>query len=302
MTKSNKSDMKADKSKRCFIITPIGHDNSDIRRATDGLLKAVIKPVLDELEYETYVAHEIDSPGSITTQVIKHLLEDELVIANLTGLNPNVMYELAVRHAKKLPVITIADRVTQLPFDIVTERTLFYDNDMAGGEDLKPRLRKAIESAYDSDSDNPIYRAAQSAIMQEVTKDDTQAYILKRLEELVSTIGKLTAVTDGKASQLENEVNRADSFASFSERFKDRAEKTFFVKLREHSYAEVVQSVAEIATKENVHVLSSLHDKERSIALITVYASIRSFDKLLQKMKLLNYEAKIVREAIVTRL
>jgi hypothetical protein len=187
MTKKNE-----EQAKRCFIITPIGHESSEIRRATDGLLNAVIKPVLTELGFDTYVAHEIDSPGSITTQVIKHLLEDELVIANLTGLNPNVMYELAVRHAKKLPVVTIAERGTDLPFDIVTERTLFYYNDMAGGEDLKPRLRKAIESASDSDSDNPIYRAAQSVIMQEVVKDDAQSYILKRLDELISTVAKIT--------------------------------------------------------------------------------------------------------------
>lgn len=190
MAKQEKTEVK-----NCFVITPIGDESSDIRRSADGLIASAIRPVLKELDFNVVVPHEIPDPGSITRQVIEHLLNDPLVVANLSGLNPNVMYELAVRHAVRLPLVVLAERGTTLPFDISDERTIFYTDDMAGVEDLKPRLKEMARKAIDDkEPDNPIYRVVKSSIMKQVAgEDNTQQYILQAIEDIRSQMGRLTA-------------------------------------------------------------------------------------------------------------
>jgi len=181
--------------RKCFIITPIGGDNSETRAKADGLIRAVILPVLKELNIEGMAAHQIDSSGSITKQVIQRIVYDDLVIANLTELNPNVMYELAVRHAKRKPVIVVAENGTKLPFDIAQERTLFYSNDMLGVELLKPRLKAAIGKAIDEENpDNPIYTAIEENIMRDIVmknSSDTEKFILDKLDEMSSRLNSI---------------------------------------------------------------------------------------------------------------
>ena len=57
----------AEATKRCFVVTPIGSGGSTTRRAADGLINSVIKPVLERYGYQVYVAHEI----SLTNVTIK---------------------------------------------------------------------------------------------------------------------------------------------------------------------------------------------------------------------------------------
>lgn len=206
--------------KTCFIITPLGEDSSPVRRKADGLIASVIKPVLAELGYKCLPPHEIDASGSITVQIVRQILEAPMVVANLTDLNPNVMYELAIRHAKRLPVISVVERGTRLPFDLAAERTIFFDNDMMGVEILKPQLKNAILTAEGEDlHDNPIYRAIkESTIIKEITassgSDSVQSFIIDKLEELSNKISRIpSALTN--SSEKSMQVDLTKTYGSF---------------------------------------------------------------------------------------
>ncbi len=179
-----------EEKKKCFIITPIGGDDSTIRRHADGVVDAVIEPILKDFDLEVVVAHRMLEGGSITAQVIKSVLEAELVIANLTGLNPNVMYELAIRHAVRKPLIQICEKGTSLPFDINEQRTIFYTNDMQGSVELSESLRRMLPSAIDDEKpDNPIYRVIQAQnILKNADVSDADKYMVARMDELESRL------------------------------------------------------------------------------------------------------------------
>lgn len=185
--------MKKEEEKRCFIITPIGSETDPIRRHIEGIIEAAIQPALEN-KYKLSVAHKICEPGSITKQVISEIYNADLVVANLTNRNPNVMYELAFRHCLGKPAIMIAELGTSLPVDIIMERVIFYQNDAQGVLELKRAIEKAESEIDFAKIESPIYDVLHSinrdkSILQ-LSQQDTQAgqevlpYILEKLNRL----------------------------------------------------------------------------------------------------------------------
>ncbi|WP_231424014.1 nucleoside 2-deoxyribosyltransferase [Pedobacter sp. Leaf250] len=216
---SNDSVESLPKLKECFIITPIGDARSSIRDKAMGLIISVITPVLLSEGYKPVAAHNLPDSGSINHQIINKILECDLVIANLTGLNPNVMYELAIRHAARLPVITMMEKgdTSGLPFDLVDQRTIFYEDSLMGSEQAKLDLTAFVESALKVDKpNNPIYAAtAQETIFKEKDVADPIKSLIAKVDYLTAQItpnnsvskANKTKYTDFKLFHIVEEIN-----------------------------------------------------------------------------------------------
>jgi hypothetical protein len=136
-----------DSGKKCFVIAPIGGPDSATRVRSNKVLDFVIKPVLEPAGYDVLRADQLGKPGMVTRQVIDHIATDDLVIADLTDQNPNVFYELSLRHALKLPLIQLIDSEQELPFDVRDTRTIFFDIlDLYSVEDAKKELATQLQS------------------------------------------------------------------------------------------------------------------------------------------------------------
>ncbi|MBX4898855.1 hypothetical protein [Rhizobium bangladeshense] len=119
---------KPARRKSCFVVGPIGDDDSDDRIHADWLLEDIIEPVFQESfqDYDVRHADKISNPGQITSQVITALLEAELVIAGLTTLNPNAFYEIGIRHTIQKPIIHMHLEGQRIPFDIAPFRSIKF--------------------------------------------------------------------------------------------------------------------------------------------------------------------------------
>src|SRR5688500_15553907 len=109
--------MSTKKEKKiCFVISPIGEEDSETRKRSDLVLKHIITPPIDQSGYEVVRADKISEPGIITTQIIQYIVDAPLVVADLTERNPNVFYELALRHAIRKPLVQLIKKGESIPF------------------------------------------------------------------------------------------------------------------------------------------------------------------------------------------
>lgn len=174
--------------KRCFVVSEFGRDEPTRRERTQ-MLKHLVRKVLKPMGYDVQRADDIDDLGQITHQIIERLLDDELVVADLTGLNPNVFYELAVRHAARKPVITLMSSGEALPFDVKDVRTVFYDlRDPDRLEEAQEELRQKVLAleAHPDDVRNPITVARDVALLQQSADPEAQVAgaVLSALNDL----------------------------------------------------------------------------------------------------------------------
>jgi hypothetical protein len=131
-TSANQPVVGEDYDSVCFFIAPIGENDSEHRHHSDAILSSYVEKALATVEPKLRVvrADKITQPGMITKQVLEYLLKSRLVVADLSYHNPNVFYELAVRHATGKPVIHIKRTSDRLPFDNKDFRTIdiAFDN------------------------------------------------------------------------------------------------------------------------------------------------------------------------------
>lgn len=181
--------------KKCFVVGPIGADDSDDRIHADWLLEEIIQPVFTEYfkEFDVTRADKISDPGRIDAQVISSLLDSELVIADLTTLNPNAFYEIGIRHTVQKPIIHMHLEGERIPFDIASFRSIKFERKRpkdlkAARELLKASVTAALSEGHEVD--NPV-TFARGRVEFDKTATPAQRVVQEQLEAMTARLEAL---------------------------------------------------------------------------------------------------------------
>jgi hypothetical protein len=146
-------------SLKAFVIGPIGDrdapDGSEARTSYEQAIQVfeeVIVPACTAFGVEATRADMISRAGEIPEQIFRQLRDVPVVIADLTGANPNVMYELGLRHTTGKITIQLGER-GRLPFDVAAIRTIMFKRTEAGLVQARKDLSRALASTLDSGGD-----------------------------------------------------------------------------------------------------------------------------------------------------
>ena len=93
----------------------------------DSIYDGVIKSGLESAGLSVKRADDIQNQRNILRDVFDGIFNSDLIVADLTNLNPNVFYELAIAHAVRKPVILLTQNIDEVPFDLKPYRLIEYD-------------------------------------------------------------------------------------------------------------------------------------------------------------------------------
>jgi predicted nucleotide-binding protein len=111
----------------CLFIAPLGEAASETRIRYEWLIQGIVQPAVDQCGYALIRPDEFSEAGLISSHIIQKLVDADVVIADISASNPNVMYELGIRHSTQKPVIQLANRLDRIPFDLAHFRIIRYD-------------------------------------------------------------------------------------------------------------------------------------------------------------------------------
>jgi len=206
-------------SKKCFIISPIGDDQTDVREEADALLW-ITQNALAKYGFEVIRVDQIARSTVITNEIIQLIQESELCVIILTGQNPNVFYEAGRRHETAKPFIQLIRKGETLPFDVAGIRTIIYEN-----VDTRASAAKTIEELqkYIEEFEKAGYGTTGTGVSL-----STLAASLDRIERKVGQImsGSLAANNISGLLANANQTDQSDEigFPNFAAAFQDPRE------------------------------------------------------------------------------
>lgn len=169
---------------KCFVVMPFGikprNDGTDRTYNFDKVYRVMIQRAIINVGMQPLRADETEGSRVVHADMFKDLRDRPVVLVDLSLLNPNVLYELGIRHVMS-PTGTVLmaneETVKKLPFDIALSRTIAYryDGEYLDWDEVErviPQLQAAIEEARRGTPDSPVYAFLEQVLSISALKKD----------------------------------------------------------------------------------------------------------------------------------
>ncbi len=216
-------DIKITPPPLCFVLMPFGRKTDATGRTTDfdAVYREIIAPAVQEAGLDPIRADEEKVGGAIHKPMFERLMLCDYAVADITGANPNVYYELGIRHAMRpsSTVILFAEGTT-LPFDIALLRGIAYRTG-ENGAPLDPKscasrvtaqLGAARENPHD---DSPLFQLLEYMPRFEV--DHSKTDIFRERFDYSKKYKERLAVARDKGAEAVKEVMAEPALANLHE-------------------------------------------------------------------------------------
>jgi hypothetical protein len=245
--------------KRCFVIMPFSETTVETVEHTEDYwtkhYKHFLKPLIEECQLEAHRSTPLR--GSIVGQIITDLVTSSVVVADLTGANPNVYWELGVRHSFRHGTILIAQNDTELPFDIKDTGTLFYDPDHLDVNDFrknfKDAIRDCLENSDKTDSHVIETLSGRGALYEIIRREET----LSRLDAVLSECKYNRSGLESIIKQVQSNRDDPQNSKIVTARFRLRAAELLATNRyidEDQSFYTVVENYLDILTMMNTQL------------------------------------------------
>lgn len=187
----------------CFVIMPFGGEDEERQKHFLGVYQTILAAAADRAGYISKRSDLGGGPGNITGGIILDLLNADIVIADLTDGNANVLFELGIRHVfRKNGTVHVVDSTRQIPFDIAQYRAIKYTADLASVPDVINKIVDAIKQREEQAglSDNPVHDTVPD--LPNFIRDISEAAQIKRMAELQGTLERMQADNDRLTATL----------------------------------------------------------------------------------------------------
>lgn len=188
-----------EEEKVCFVLMGYG-TKMDFATGRpldlDKTYENIIKPVFEELDVKCFRASDIRHSGTIDVPMYKYIQKANIVVADISTLNANAIYELGVRHAlRPQTTIVIAEDKMDYPFDlkhtsILSYRHLGEDIGVSEAARFKKQLRELVEAIMlDPQTDSPVYTYLPTLQPPSFTAEE-----IKELEEATEEVDTVSSL------------------------------------------------------------------------------------------------------------